>query len=270
MGVQIVGSLDASKSEIVPHVRVDLAIYTYIVHTPPRESYSLDSFDSWGGARVEQMEAEDWFVSDGDGVIGPISMELVARGVASEKVPLGAFVRRSDWTDWQRVGDVAQLHEGAHEGEASGLHRSSLSSALETIATASTLGEATLYLLSSTVAHVGAEGALVHLLTPSGDALRTACAHGPSAADVLGAQVWREDLAVSAVERGETPDEWARGMTCARLRALGVSTSDLIVVPVRAGGETIGVLEIGGRTDGRPYSAADVTFVERLACTVKR
>jgi GAF domain-containing protein len=212
------------------------------------------------------MEAEDWFVSDGDGVIGPISMELVARGVASEKVPLGAFVRRADWTDWQRVGDVAELHDG----ETSGLHRSTLASALETIATAPTVGEAALYLLSSAVAHVACEGGLVHLLDQNGDALRTSCAHGPSAADVLGAVVWREDLAVSAVERGEIPDEWARGMTCARLRALGVSTADVIVVPIRAGGATIGMLEIGGRTDGRPYSAGDVTFVERLACSIKR
>jgi len=212
------------------------------------------------------MEAEDWFVSDGDDVIGPISMELVARGVASEKVPLGAFVRRGDWADWLRVEDVAQLREG----ESSGLHKSSLSSALETIGGASTVGESALYLLSSAVEQVGSEGGLVHLLNPQGDALRTSCAHGPSAADVLGALVWREDLAVSAVERGETPDEWARGMTCARLRALGVSTGDVIVVPIRSGGETLGMLEVGGRTDGRPYSAADVMFVERLACAVRR
>jgi GAF domain-containing protein len=212
------------------------------------------------------MEAEDWFVSDGEGVIGPISMELVARGVASEKVPLGAYVRRADWTDWQRVGDVAQLHEG----ETSGLHRSSLAGALETIANASSVSEACLYLLSSAVAQVGCEGGLVHLLTEKGDALRTSCAHGPSAADVLGATVWREDLAVSAVERGEVPDEWARGMTCARLRALEVSTVDVIVVPIRAGGETIGMLEVGGRADGRPYSTGDVLFVERLACAVRK
>ena len=211
------------------------------------------------------MEAENWFVSDGDGVIGPISMELVARGVASEKVPLGAYVRRGDWTDWQRVGDVAELREAE-----SGMHRSSLASALGTITNAATLGEAALYLLSTAVAHVECEGGLVHLLDSNGDALRTSCAHGPSAAEVLGANVWREDLAVSAVERGEVPDEWARGMTCARLRALGVSTADVIVVPIRAEGATIGMLEIGGRTDGRPYSAADVTFIERLACAVRR
>src|SRR5262249_61584596 len=47
-------------------------------------------------------QAEDrWYVTIGHAAVGPVNLDLIARGVEAGKVPLGAFVRHEQWTVWR-------------------------------------------------------------------------------------------------------------------------------------------------------------------------
>lgn len=214
--------------------------------------------------------ADEWYVSNGeDRVVGPVSLELLAKGVGAQRVPLDALVRRSDWNGWKPVGEVPELRCG----EDSGVHKShaNVSREIAAIAEAATIGEAALYVLATVMSQLQCDGGLVHLYDPHANAFRTKCANGPSADRVLGQLVSLSDLAMLALAQGDALDEWAHAMTETRLQELGVATHDTITLPLRAQGEMIGAIELGAPKGRAAFSAADVAFVERVAyCLARR
>lgn len=56
--------------------------------------------------------ADRWFVSSGEGSVGPVSLELLARGIEAGRVPLECFVRNEAWTVWRPLSDVALVTVG--------------------------------------------------------------------------------------------------------------------------------------------------------------
>ena len=59
---------------------------------------SDDSHDSGASDR--------WFVTNGVVALGPVSFELVLRGVAYGRIPAGSFVRHESWQVWRRLEDL--------------------------------------------------------------------------------------------------------------------------------------------------------------------
>jgi hypothetical protein len=47
-----------------------------------------------------------WFVTNGVVALGPVSFELVLRGVAYGRIPAGSFVRHESWQVWRRLEDI--------------------------------------------------------------------------------------------------------------------------------------------------------------------
>src|SRR4051812_41073667 len=47
-----------------------------------------------------------WFVTNGVVALGPISFELVLRGVAYGRIPTGSFIRHESWQVWRRLEDI--------------------------------------------------------------------------------------------------------------------------------------------------------------------
>jgi hypothetical protein len=47
-----------------------------------------------------------WFVTNGIVALGPVSFELVLRGVAYGRIPAGSFVRHESWQVWRRLEDI--------------------------------------------------------------------------------------------------------------------------------------------------------------------
>jgi hypothetical protein len=47
-----------------------------------------------------------WFVTNGIVAVGPVSYELVLRGVAYGRIPVGSFVRHESWQVWRRLEDI--------------------------------------------------------------------------------------------------------------------------------------------------------------------
>jgi hypothetical protein len=63
----------------------------------PRESGTLDR----------------WYVTNGVVAVGPVSYELVLRGVAYGRIPAGSFVRHESWQVWRRLDDIEGQSAGS-------------------------------------------------------------------------------------------------------------------------------------------------------------
>jgi hypothetical protein len=50
--------------------------------------------------------SDRWFVTNGVVALGPVSYELVLRGVAYGRIPAGSFVRHESWQVWRRLEDI--------------------------------------------------------------------------------------------------------------------------------------------------------------------
>jgi len=50
-----------------------------------------------------------WYVSIGEGSIGPVNLDLLVRGIKAGKVPLDCYVRNEAWTVWCPLSDVAMV-----------------------------------------------------------------------------------------------------------------------------------------------------------------
>ena len=60
---------------------------------------------------VARRAADRWYVSTGNAAVGPVNLDLLARGVEAGKVPLGAFVRHEEWKVWRPLSELAVLDE---------------------------------------------------------------------------------------------------------------------------------------------------------------
>jgi hypothetical protein len=62
---------------------------------------------------VARAAADRWYVTVGHTAVGPVNLDLLARGVEAGKVPLGAFVRHEGWTVWRPLAEIAEI-DGKH------------------------------------------------------------------------------------------------------------------------------------------------------------
>jgi hypothetical protein len=56
--------------------------------------------------------SDRWFVTNGVVAVGPVSYELVLRGVAYGRIPAGSFVRHESWQVWRRLEDIEAQSAG--------------------------------------------------------------------------------------------------------------------------------------------------------------
>jgi hypothetical protein len=50
-----------------------------------------------------------WFVSNGDKTVGPVSTNLLLRGIAADRVPNDCMVRERSWHDWRALDSVREV-----------------------------------------------------------------------------------------------------------------------------------------------------------------
>jgi hypothetical protein len=58
---------------------------------------------------AERGFADRWYVTNGEEAVGPVNLDLLARGIESGKVPLDSFVRNEAWTVWRPLSDIAMV-----------------------------------------------------------------------------------------------------------------------------------------------------------------
>jgi hypothetical protein len=56
--------------------------------------------------------SDRWFVTNGIVALGPVSFELVLRGVAYGRIPAGSFIRHESWQVWRRLEDIDNQSSG--------------------------------------------------------------------------------------------------------------------------------------------------------------
>lgn len=57
---------------------------------------------------VEASAPDEWYVTDGASAVGPVTIELLSRGVAAGRVPEDAFVRHVSWDAWRGLSDLTE------------------------------------------------------------------------------------------------------------------------------------------------------------------
>src|SRR5580692_4175941 len=67
---------------------------------------------------VARRAADRWYVTIGHSAVGPVNLDLLARGVEAGKVPLEAFVRHEGWKVWRPLSELAVIVPDDTAGEA--------------------------------------------------------------------------------------------------------------------------------------------------------
>ncbi len=57
--------------------------------------------------------SDRWFVTNGVVAVGPVSYELVLRGLAYGRIPAGSFMRHESWQVWRRLEDIEAQSAGS-------------------------------------------------------------------------------------------------------------------------------------------------------------
>lgn len=66
------------------------------------------------GGSLRGQTTDKWYVTDGMNAVGPVDLELLARGVEAGRVPLDSFVRNEGWKVWRPLTDFTEAELDAH------------------------------------------------------------------------------------------------------------------------------------------------------------
>jgi hypothetical protein len=55
------------------------------------------------------LDSDRWYVTNGVVAVGPVSFDLLTRGVAAGRIPPGSYVRHDTWKVWRRLEDIESL-----------------------------------------------------------------------------------------------------------------------------------------------------------------
>jgi hypothetical protein len=203
----------------------------------------------------------DWLVSDGERVVGPVSLELIAKGIDTGKLSPDALVRHRDSTQWLAASEVPEL-TGGPGSDPNGFDADDRA-AIDEVDAASSLGEAALFALAGAVERVGCKGGLLHFAR--GSLFETRCAHGPNSTSHLGRLIASVDPTVLAIARQrqlcELSADPKKSTTAARLEALGALDAYVLALPVRVEGRLTAMLEV---SLDHPFGAHEIALLERL------
>jgi hypothetical protein len=221
---------------------------------------------------VARRAADRWYVTTGNTAVGPVNLDLLARGVEAGKVPIQAFVRHEGWKVWRPLSELAVI---VSDDFASSESTDDISEAgrpstpndfspADAIDGAGDRREALMLLMTAAVVRGGAEAAIVHEVDDDGAV--AVCAHGPAMFDVLELRVPRDDAALVAARSGATvvaePAPGPAGQAIvARLSRLAGGLDGALMIPIRTGDRLLGMLELGRKS---AFRSAEIASLEAL------
>ncbi len=240
---------------------------------------------------VARRAADRWYVTTGNEAVGPVNLDLLARGVEAGKVPLGAFVRHEGWKVWRPLVELAIVLDDDEPGDAitrdltddiSEAGRPSTPSdfaPVDAIDGAADRREALVLLMTAAVVRCGADAVIVHEIDD--ECAAAVCAHGPSRREALGMRTPRFDPAVVAATAGvlvvepdpaheegsaRRPPAPAGASLVARLSRLACPIEGALLIPIRTHDRVTGMIEIGRRAPFDPEEIASLAaLVDALA-----
>jgi hypothetical protein len=245
---------------------------------------------------VARRAADRWYVTTGQAAVGPVNLDLLARGVEAGKVPVESFVRHEAWTVWRPLSELAEITSdedprgpSAREitDDVSEMGRPSTPddfSPADAIDGAADLREALLLAMTAAVVRGAADAALVHEV--GDDGATVVCAHGAHVFDTIGMHTPLLDPVLVAAAAGAIvvaePAPGPAGVSIlARLSKIAEpsavtlrdedagalhlpaegSLDGALMIPIRPHGRLAGILEIGRRA---PFRSAEIASLEAL------
>jgi len=185
-----------------------------------------------------------WYVTNGAVAVGPVSFELMERGVEAGRIPAGSFVRHETWNVWRRLEEIETLTADKRQeqvehlaaGSASAEERASspfheppppptneelerasspelppasvrppaIVDPVGVLENATDDDQAMLLSLSTAVAAAGAHIGFLHLVRPDLGATVCTFANGPDSEVLLGERLAPNDAALLAAQAGHT------------------------------------------------------------------
>lgn len=229
--------------------------------------------------------ADRWYLSDGAKAIGPIGLDLIARGLEAGKVPIGSYVRHEAWRVWRPLAELAEVevdpsiptppHHPAHAETIPG-HTDDVTMPgrpifpeeivpADALAGAADIEDALLLCMNAAILRTHADAAIVHILRPEGPAILYA--HGPFARTLIGEVMQKNDPALQTAETGRpliaepTPGPLGTALL-ERLLHLGVACEAACLLPIVVHQRLTAMLELG-RVSPR-FKASELAAVEAL------
>ncbi len=185
---------------------------------------------------------DQWFVTNGVEAVGPVTFELLSRGVSAGRIPAGSFVRHASWKVWRRLEELKGLTEDKRDEAVARLAQASasmeerasnprheaptpptseeLSAAANdsvppsirpapvdpqgVLESATDLDQALLLALSTSVTASSSHLGLVHRVRPDLGAVVTTFTYGPNTEQLLGERLAENDPALLSAQAGHT------------------------------------------------------------------
>jgi len=220
-----------------------------------------------------QPSAGPWYVTDGQGVVGPVGTDVLLRGIASSRIPHSCLVRQASWSSWRHLHEIREVSRGWFEPapawEAGHLGRSDVSE--DHVSKARDAGEALLLAMLAAVTATRATAALVHRHREPFVGLVTSCAHGPGAEEQLGQVVPRFDPVLGAARMGRGVLGRPGGgelqrCIARRFESCGDELQGVAMVPVFDGARLLAMIEVV-RAD-HAFRREDRGILQRIARVV--
>lgn len=187
-------------------------------------------------------DSDRWYVTNGVVAVGPVSFNLLTRGVAAGRIPPGSYLRHEAWKVWRKLEDIEALTTAKRQEQIALL--ANVSAAAEerasnpknepppppsaeeleqpvsgarplsvrpvavdpvgVLASAGELEQAYLLALSTAVTAASAHVGFLHEVRIDLEATVCAYAHGPDAETLLGERLAANDPSLLAAEAGNT------------------------------------------------------------------
>lgn len=212
-------------------------------------------------AVVRPEPSNTWWVSNGDAVVGPVSLDLLLRGVAHGRVSPDCMVRESQWNQWRYVMDLRELRRPESQAD--------LEAEIDAmIAPATDMSEVVLLALSAASRRTRAQVGLGHRSRRALGPLLTLYCHGEGCDDQLGQFVPAEDAALRSARYGCTVVQRPLGNSagaaaCRRLASGRLPLRGVAWAPIHHRGRLFALLELG-RAD-RGFRQNDVDALRVIA-----
>jgi GYF domain 2 len=209
-----------------------------------------------------------WFVSDGQGVVGPVATSLLIRGLYAGKIDDSFSVWKDPWKSWRPLSSIREVSVLE-----SPTGRTATDRARDWLEGASDAREVVSFALQAIASETRATVALAHKSTGLGGVFETRSVVSERALDLLGTQVAANDAAMRIGKLCpmtiDTPRTSEAGRaTMQRLREAWIPVAGTALAPIFSGTRLVAVLELA--KSNRPFRRSDRSFMLDVARMASR
>ena len=155
-----------------------------------------------------------WMISNGATVVGPVSTDLLLRGLEAGKVPTDCWIRDQEWSGWREAHQIREVRGWCKSQVVA--HDVSQSFQDRGIELANDPEEVIAFALEAARTALNADVALAHRVRAPLWLPVTSCVHGIDPDGALGQIIWHYDPAYATARQGRIVLDRAGGSSAAR------------------------------------------------------